>query len=595
MDTARVFLSSGQVLQAAKGAKLAEVVAAAGIALDSPCGGQGKCGQCTIAVKFSEAGETQHVLACTYLIDTDLWVQIPVNVAKKGTVILSSGSGLPVNLNSGINKYCIAEGIIGSPSYWEGIGAKAAQLGLRVNLTLDLLQRIARLGLAKKEAPFTLVSSGNEVIDVELGDTKGKCYGLAVDIGTTTVVGYLMDLITGEQIAVSSGLNGQRVFGADVITRINTAKAKENQLKQLQERVIDTINQILGTLIQETGVAQENIAAVTLAGNTCMQQLVLGLNPSGLGQAPFSPVISQSVEVSAGSLNLAVNPQARVWLLPVIAGFVGGDTVAAILASDLHRLDGVRMLVDIGTNGELVINAHGRMMARSAAAGPALEGAEITFGMRAELGAISKVQLLPEIKLDVIGGGPVQGICGSGLVDLVAELIHWKLINQRGRLSSAENYHGPEALRQRLVKGEKGVRFIVRQAQENQGQEIYLDQQDVTQIQLAKGALRTAMELLRMKSGQEGSQVDEVLLAGAFGNFLNIEQALLIGLLPTWAKGKVRMIGNAAGEGAKMALLSVEKRVEAAEIARSVEFLELAGTREFQENFVKALLFDWAQ
>lgn len=248
-------------------------------------------------------------------------------------------------------------------------------------------------------------------------------------------------------------------------------------------------------------------------------------------------------------------------------------------------------MIDIGTNGELVVNAHGRMAACSAAAGPALEGAQITFGMRAETGAISKVQLLPEIRLEIIGQEHAKGICGSGLVDLLGELIKAKLINRRGRFVAPEDYNGPQFLKERLVKGDKGYYFVLRKAEENGGREIYFSQEDVSQLQLAKGALRAAVELLVEKVGVDGLEVEEVLLAGAFGNFLNIDQALVIGLLPEWAKGKVRSIGNAAGEGAKMALLSADKRREASEINRMVEFLELAGTADFQGAFAQGMLF----
>ncbi|HEX3031483.1 MAG TPA: ASKHA domain-containing protein [Bacillota bacterium] len=595
METVRVFLSSGQVLAVTRGTRLLEALVEGGTNLDSPCGGRGKCGRCTTLIRYSEAGAIEAVLACSYLIDKDIWVHVPGDNTSSTATILTTGIGLPVALNPGITKHYIGEGVAGYPSFWAGLKEKAAGLGLFAPSSLGLLQGLARLGTVKPGAPFTLVNAGGQVIDVELGDTREECFGLAVDIGTTTVVGYLLNLLTGEQVAVDSGLNGQRVYGADVISRINMAKSGENQLKQIQARVIETINGIVANLTEKSGVAAEKIYGVTLVGNTCMHHLVLGLSPGSLGRAPFTHVFGELLETDAHRLKLAVNPQARVWALPVVAGFVGGDTVGAIMACDLHRLSGVKMLVDIGTNGEIVINAHRRLLATSAAAGPALEGAEISCGMRAETGAISKVRLGPEIDCQVIGTGPVKGICGSGLVDLMAELINWKLVNVRGRLVSADKYFGPEELKKRLVKGEKGVRFILRWASENQGQEIYLSQQDITQLQLSKGALRTAMELLRAKLGLQGSEVEEVLLAGAFGNFLGIEQALQIGLLPPWAQGKVRAIGNAAGEGAKMALLSADKRKEAAQIAQGVEFLELAGTKEFKESFVKAMLFDQAK
>ncbi|ADG83779.1 ASKHA domain-containing protein [Thermincola potens] len=589
MDKVRIVFNNGQEWQVEKGARLSEVIKTAGFQMDFPCGGQGKCGQCKITIGLLNGIDREQVLACTYKVEKDTWVELPEGLDNLGTRILSSGSKPAFALNPGFSKHYIEGNVQGNRSFWDGLEEQVRGLGYRIPRDLTILQHFAETG--SKAKGLTLVCAGDEVIDVEPGDTTGALYGLAVDIGTTTVVGYLMDLNTGEELAVSADLNAQRVFGADVISRINAVYQDKDNLTQLQMKVIGTINGLLEKVIQQSEVPAENIYAVTLAGNTCMHHLALSLNPKNLGRSPFLPVIQHPVEVYAHKLGLNVNPRARVWVFPVIAGFVGGDTVAAVLASGLHRKKGVNLLIDIGTNGELVVNAHGRMAACSAAAGPALEGAQITFGMRAETGAISKVQLLPEIRLEIIGQEHAKGICGSGLVDLLGELIKAKLINRRGRFVAPEDYNGPQFLKERLVKGDKGYYFVLRKAEENGGREIYFSQEDVSQLQLAKGALRAAVELLVEKVGVDGLEVEEVLLAGAFGNFLNIDQALVIGLLPEWAKGKVRSIGNAAGEGAKMALLSADKRREASEINRMVEFLELAGTADFQGAFAQGMLF----
>ncbi|MHB8171047.1 MAG: ASKHA domain-containing protein [Thermincolia bacterium] len=550
MNKVKVVLSTGHDIETEKNSRLADVIAVTGVKIDLPCGGRGKCGKCRLTIKPLAGLEREQVLACSYKIHSDIWVDIPQGLGTPMALILTTGNKTPFIVNSGFTK-----------SY-------------------DANQQV------------TLVSSGEEVIAKEYGDTSKSCYGLAIDIGTTTVVGYLMDLLTGEQIAVSSDLNGQRVFGADVISRINAVYTKESNLEQLQKLVIETINNIIASVIQKVNISTDNIYAVTLAGNTCMHHLALGLNPSGLGHAPFAPVIQHPVEITAGSLGLALNPEARVWIFPVIAGFVGGDTVAAILASNLHQKKDNKLLIDIGTNGELVVKANGRMVACSAAAGPALEGAQVTFGMRAETGVISHIQLMPELKIEVIGQGPIKGICGSGLIDLLAELIKAGLINRRGKLCDPLSCNGPSHLNERLVKTDKGVHFIVQRAEENEGREIYFSQADISQIQLAKGALRAAMELLVKKVGLKGAEVEEVLLAGAFGSFMNVQQATVMGLLPEWAVGKVSMMGNAAGEGAKMALLSLEKRQESEEICQKVEFLELAGTADFHDAFIKGMLFN---
>lgn len=543
---ARIIFSNSQELEVDVGTKLQDVIALAGIKMDFPCGGRAKCGQCKVVIKYLKGNKTDEVLACSYLVKEDIWLEIP-SQENNSAPILETGRRSELFVESGVRKH-----------YDRG---------------------------------RTLVELEGQLIQIEAGDTTDKCYGLAVDVGTTTVVGYLMDLNSGEQVGVSSSLNGQRAFGADVISRINAVNQNEDNLAVLQAKVIETINDIIKEVTSKNRVSVQDIYMATLAGNTCMHHLLLGLNPRSLGQAPFLPVIQQMVNVSSQSLNLALNPQAKVWVFPVIAGFVGGDTVGAILASNLQEKQGISLLVDIGTNGEIVINAKGRMVACSAAAGPALEGAQVTFGMRADKGAINKVVLKPSMDIEVIGSGPAKGIAGSGLIDLLGELIKAKLINKRGKLTKPENYEGPGYLRGRLAESPTGMKFVLLTEEENQGQEIYLTQGDISQLQLAKGALHAAMELLVKTVGATGDQVEEVLLAGAFGNFMNAEQALTIGLLPEWAGGKIKPIGNAAGEGAKIGLLSVERRKEAQVISERVEFLELAGTANFQGAFIEGMLF----
>lgn len=546
MMRARIIFSNSQELEVDVGTKLQDVIALAGIKMDFPCGGRAKCGQCKVVIKYLKGNKTDEVLACSYLVKEDIWLEIP-SQENNSAPILETGRRSELFVESGVRKH-----------YDRG---------------------------------RTLVELEGQLIQIEAGDTTDKCYGLAVDVGTTTVVGYLMDLNSGEQVGVSSSLNGQRAFGADVISRINAVNQNEDNLAVLQAKVIETINDIIKEVTSKNRVSVQDIYMATLAGNTCMHHLLLGLNPRSLGQAPFLPVIQQMVNVSSQSLNLALNPQAKVWVFPVIAGFVGGDTVGAILASNLQEKQGISLLVDIGTNGEIVINAKGRMVACSAAAGPALEGAQVTFGMRADKGAINKVVLKPSMDIEVIGSGPAKGIAGSGLIDLLGELIKAKLINKRGKLTKPENYEGPGYLRGRLAESPTGMKFVLLTEEENQGQEIYLTQGDISQLQLAKGALHAAMELLVKTVGATGDQVEEVLLAGAFGNFMNAEQALTIGLLPEWAGGKIKPIGNAAGEGAKIGLLSVERRKEAQVISERVEFLELAGTANFQGAFIEGMLF----
>ncbi|HWI54356.1 MAG TPA: ASKHA domain-containing protein [Desulfobacteria bacterium] len=596
MDKVRVFFSNGKDILVDRGMKLSRAMEVVGIKKDFPCGGLGKCGQCETEISVLQQDGTKEVtsvLACSYKIEHDIFVQFAGEEIDKKPRILTAGCQNINQTDPGVIKVFINEetDLKSIKSRWGKVSRELVDLGITTEPSLGILQRYANLSRARIQKGFTAISVNGKMIGLEEGDTTGSGYGLAIDVGTTTVVVYLMDILSGKQIAVGADLNGQRVYGADVISRISTALNEEGNLNKLQKEVIGTINCITEEITSQAGIKLEEIYYVTIAGNTCMHHLLLGLDPSGLGRAPFLPVWEQELEIKASEIGLAANRDARVWVFPVIAGFVGGDTVAAILATELHRTAKRALLIDIGTNGEMVVTHHGKMIACSAAAGPALEGAQIECGMRAEKGAINKARLSPEVEFEVIGTGFAKGICGSGLIDLLADMIRANLVSERGKLARPEQYEGPEYLRSRLKFDSGGNRFIIAYSHENGGREIFLSQKDISQIQMAKGALRAALELLVKSVGIEHGEIEELLVAGAFGNFMDISNAITIGLLPHWAKKKIRLVGNAAGEGAKAALLSREKRAEAAIINKKVDFLELAGTAKFQEAFIKGMLF----
>lgn len=597
MENVRVLFSNGKELEVKKGSVLSLSMEEAGIKKDFPCGGMGKCGQCKTEIALLTAGgkeEVFSVLACSYKVDSDIWVDVTGCEQVVNPLILTSGTDSAKHIAPEITKVFIPgnKDYSKAGSYWGKLPEDVIDLVAERGPSLVTLQQYAMLNGLRKENGFTAVLGKHRIIGFERGDTTESCYGIAIDIGTTTVVVYLVDLLNGREVAVGADLNGQRIYGADVISRISTASRDKENLSRLQSEVIGTINGIVEHLTLQTGVRSEEIYYVTIAGNTCMHHLLLGLDPSGLGRAPFLPVFQNGLELKASELGLEINREADVWVFPVIAGFVGGDTVAAVIATDLHHAQGITLLIDIGTNGEMVINARGRMVACSAAAGPALEGAQIECGMRAEEGAIKKVRLWPEVDFEIVGSGSVKGICGSGLIDLLAEMIRLNLVNYRGKLAKPEQFKGPEYLRRRIIFDDSGCRFVIVDANDNNGREIYLSQKDISQIQLAKGAIHASLELLVNSVGMDRDKVGEVLVAGGFGNFMDIQNAISIGLLPRWAKGRIKLVGNAAGEGAKIALLSREKRAEAEGINKEVSFLELAGTPQFQEAFIKGMLFE---
>ena len=392
---------------------------------------------------------------------------------------------------------------------------------------------------------------------------------LAVDIGTTTVAAFLLDGETGEQLATASLLNPQSSYGADVISRIQAAM--DGSLEDLQKLICDGVNALVETLCEKAGRSPADIGVVSLVGNPAMQQLFLGLDPKNLAAVPFDPVLT-SASTRAAKDYLPLCENATLLVVPDIAGYVGADTVGAVLATKLDSAEDNVLLVDIGTNGEMVLRANGRMAACSTAAGPALEGAKITFGMRGAPGAIDKVWLENgELRFHVIGDTEATGICGSGLIDAVASFLDLGLINKRGRIQSIEEANGQRVL------------YL--------NNDIYLTQDDVHEVMLAKGAIAAGVELLARTLGIEVSDIDRVLLAGAFGSFLNAENACRIGLLPAGLEGKATAVGNAAGVGACRMALSRAEFERTDELLKQVEFVELANLPDFMTVFARRMGF----
>ena len=389
-------------------------------------------------------------------------------------------------------------------------------------------------------------------------------YLLAFDVGTTTVVGYLLDGKTGGELAAVSAMNPQTAWGADVISRIQAA------LKGAMEELTDVIRACLGELTEALcrrgGIGPEEVSVVSIVGNPAMQQLFLGLSPENLAKIPFAPVLTRA-EVTEAAAYLPHLSNAGLLVVPDISGFVGADTVACVLATGMDRREEMTLLVDIGTNGEMVMGNRHRMVACSTAAGPALEGANIRFGMRGMAGAIDHVTRKDgKIVCSVIGGTEPQGICGSGLIDAVAAALELGLINSRGRIQN-------ESRRIPLTE------------------QVFLTQEDIREIQLAKGAIAAGIRLMAKELGITMEQIDRVYLAGAFGSYMDPESACRMGLLPPELAGKITAVGNAAGAGAKMLALSRRELQRAEELVRRIEFLELAALEDFQGAFARCMRF----
>ncbi|MBR6322214.1 MAG: DUF4445 domain-containing protein, partial [Lachnospiraceae bacterium] len=403
---------------------------------------------------------------------------------------------------------------------------------------------------------------------------------------------YLADLETGELLCTCSMLNPQTKFGADVISRAN--HAIHNSVEELTGTIRPAVNELIAEALKKTGLSADDVYSLVIVGNTCMHHLFLGIDPSGLVFSPYVPSISEALELAAAEYGMLANECAKLFMLPCIAGFVGADTAAVMLACDFDRREELTLAIDIGTNGELVLGSRSRTAACSTAAGPALEGAKITFGMRGAAGAIDHAGIEDgKLTFSVIGGGKPRGICGSGLLDLTAALLHAGVLDETGRFADPDELpRASEPLADRLQTYE-GIRcFVIAEAEETAtGSVICLTQKDIREVQLAKGAIAAGIQLLLKALGAKEKDIQKVLIAGAFGSYMSPESACAIGLIPGSLLSKIEAVGNAAGAGALSCALSESCRARASEMAARTEFVELAADPEFQDRFIDELGF----
>ena len=423
-------------------------------------------------------------------------------------------------------------------------------------------------------------------------DTGEQGYGIAFDIGTTTVVGIMWDLFCGKPVGSVSMTNPQIKYGSDVISRI-AFSSREGNLSVLHAAVIDCLNSIVEKICEQYEIKRESIVRAVACGNTTMSHLLLGIDPKSLAVAPFLPAYEGTVIRSAGELGLKISENAAVTVIPNIAGHVGGDITAGILATRLQNLDGNRLLVDIGTNGEIVLISNGKMSACSTAAGPAFEGASIYQGMRAADGVIERVRIKDgDVELGVIGESVPIGICGSGLIDCVAQMVKNGIADSTGRMLSAEEYtekYGESPLAERLVEDEQGRKMIL--VSKSDSDDVVITQKDIREVQLAKAAIISGIRLMMKKAGITAGMIDAIYLAGAFGNFIDKESAVTIGLLPDTEYDKIVSVGNSAGAGALMALACSKEQNRIRQIPEKVTHIDLSAEAEFQKEFLNAMSF----
>jgi len=623
-DPQVIFQPSGRRGEIPVGNTVLEASRSLGVGIESVCGGKKTCGKCRIRIEtesldrsgitslpdhlspFSEEegkliGEKERTegfrLACAAEIRGDLLIFVPEESRTGRQVVRKEATERMIALNPAVRLFPVT---LVPPDLNHPLGdyeRLVAALAERFDLQRPEIDYPALLGLprALRQGDWTVTAAirmEREILAVFPG-TVEEAYGLAIDVGSTTVAGYLCSLRTGRIIGTESLMNPQVAYGEDVIARITYTMDHPDGMKKMKGAIIDGLNLLIRTVTGDHGLSPADILEITLVGNTAMHHLFLGIDPRALGVSPFAPAVHRSLDIKARDLGLTIHPAATVHILPIEAGFVGADNVGVLIAEEPYHKDEMVLIIDVGTNGEMVMGNRERLLSASCATGPALEGAHIRFGMRAAPGAIERIRIDPEtldVSFKIIGEERwrpefqitgAKGICGSGIIDAAAELYRAGVIDKSGRFRT-------DLTTPRLRATDGKPEFVIAWPEETTlGEAITINQKDVRSVQLAKGALYAGAKLMMKRLGI--AKLDRVILAGAFGSYIDKTEAMILGMFPDCDLDHVSSVGNAAGDGARIALLNRDKRLEADVVARQVEYLELTLEKGFQEEFMAAM------
>jgi uncharacterized 2Fe-2S/4Fe-4S cluster protein (DUF4445 family) len=589
---------------APKGANLLHFLKQKQYPIDTPCNGCGLCGKCRVKFGGSALPEPTpemekilgahaiaegYRLSCQITIDHDL--ELYLDDTDFEAKILTNGRQKNFKLAPAVGK----KRLILPPPTLDDQRSDGERLADflpfgEVPDELQLLRKLPEVLRRKASFEVTAIYNRQRLIGIEAGDTTAKLYGIAVDIGTTTIAAYLLNMLTGEKKATYSCLNPQKTFGADVISRINHTMKEPNGLEQMHGAVINALNLATENLTESAGLKNTDIYQMVCVGNTTMMHFLLKLPAQNIAISPFIPVATQGVTTKASEIGLHLNQNAILTVVPSVAAYIGADTVAAVLASGIVRGKSISLLIDFGTNGEIVLGNNEWMLACSAAAGPAFEGANIRDGVGGIRGAIDSYSIAKKTRFTTIDEAPPIGICGSGLIDIVSELYHAGIISETGRLEPTPT--GGQELPNQLTCVDGMASFIIAHANETgHGREILITQKDIRELQSAKAAIAAGIYVLVKKAGIRLSEIQKVYLAGGFGAYINIESALNIGLIPSELQGKVETIGNAAGSGAIAVLASRNALKRVNHIKQKIRYIELSSCPEFNNFFIDAMIF----
>ena len=587
------------------GANLLECARQLGVDLVNLCGGGGSCARCVVQILEGDVSqptevESKHLsperlavgyrLACRTVPLGHCKVRVPPESLTTPQRTQVEGEELDVRPEPPVQTYRVT---VPAPSLQDLRadtarleGALAEQHGIATT-SVDLAA-LRDLSPRLREHAWQVQVAVRDGEIVALLPDQSQALGLAVDLGTTKIAAYLVELASGQTLASQGIMNPQIAYGEDVVARMAYAQRAPAQAVLMQELVVQALNQAVAEMCDETNTQPAQIVEAVVVGNTAMHHLFLHLPVQQLAQAPYVPAVGAALDIKARELGLQIAPGAYIHLLPNIAGYVGADHAAMLLATGVAQTKGVVLAIDIGTNTEVCLTSHGTMISTSCASGPAFEGAHIKHGMRAAQGAIERLRLTNgQIEYQTIGGAPPVGLCGSGILDVLAQLHLAGVVDTKGRMGDHP--------RVREIDGNQrdhGTREFVLVSAEEQGGErpaITFTQKDVRELQLAKGAMRTGIETLLATSGLNAQDIDQVIIAGAFGTYIDIESAIAIGMLPSLPLERFRQVGNAAGMGAKLALVSMSKRLEAREMNQRIGYVELAADPGFMKNFAQAM------
>ena len=592
--------SDNKQYEFASGKSLMDIMLDAGLFIDNACGGKGLCGKCRVMITKGETGpvsETEsHILkadesesgirlACLVYPESD--IEIELLQKEKKHDVLTSGYMPDFDFDQDIIKRRVT---IHKPTLEDQTPFEDQVLA---ETGCECFEYEALSEHSMMPGDYTAVIHGNRVVALELGDTSAALYGVAIDIGTTTVVCSLIDMNTGEELGHASEINAQKFFGLDVLTRITyEIEHPEDGREKLQKAIVGSINKMVASVCEKHGVSQEQIYEFSVGANCTMMHMLMGVDARPIGKAPFAPVFARARDVKADSIGLKAAAGARLYCLPSVSAYIGADIVAGAYVCDLRSETGNVIFIDIGTNGEIVLASHGKLMSCSCAAGPALEGMNISSGMRAAEGAIEDISIGENgIELKIIGDCEPAGICGSGILTVTKELLRTGIVRKTGAFVKASKFDESDYRSKFIEVDDEGKRSFRMTEGGNGSDPLYITQGDIRQVQLAKGAILSGFMALMKRAGIGMEDLDKVLIAGQFGAHLPAQSITGTGILPFEVEDRIQYVGNTSKTGAYMALMSGKVKEEMQKLAHEMDYLELGATENYERLLSECLIF----